>query len=403
MVTFNPMAPEFLENPFGMYAAGRAMGPMYIESVNLWLIFRYDEITTILKDHAHWSSGAPGTTPAPEASYPSAAVRPTDEASMLFSDPPRHTRLRSLVNQAFTPRMVERMEPRLRAVADELLDEVAAAGRADIVDALSYPLPVIAIAEILGVPPSDRANFKRWSDAAVSTLGGTAAGPGQSPVQLDPALVEEMRDYFSRMVDLRRVEPKEDLISALVAAELQGDKLNFEEMLGTLFLILVAGNETTTNLIGNSILEFMAHPDQLQRILDDPALLPSAIEEVLRFASPVQATSRLALADTEVGGKTIKAGQRAVLFVAAANRDPDIFPNPDTFDVARTPNRHLSFGLGIHFCLGAPLARLEAKIALEAFLRRCQAFQRVDDEPLPRVPTFIMRGVRSLPIIFTPS
>ena len=402
MVTFNPMSPEFLESPFAMYAAGRAMGPIYIETVNLWLVFRYDQIAAILRDQAHWSS-APSALDTPAETAAPLSRQPVDDGdnSMLFSDPPRHTRLRSLVNQAFTPRMVERMEPRLRAVAEELLDAIAANAEADIVEALSYPLPVIAIAEILGVPPSDRANFKRWSDAAVATLGGTASA--EPPAQIEQSVVDEMREYFSRMVDLRRAQPREDLISALVAAELQGDKLNFEEMLGTLFLLLVAGNETTTNLIGNTILEFMAHPDQLQRVLDDGALLPSAIEEVLRFASPVQATSRLALADTEVGGKPIKSGQRVVLFIAAANRDPDVFPNPDTFDVGRTPNRHLSFGLGIHFCLGAPLARLEAKIALEAFLRRCHNFQRLDNEPLPRVPTFIMRGVRSLPITFSPN
>ncbi|MBI5949015.1 MAG: cytochrome P450 [Chloroflexi bacterium] len=385
---FNPGSPEFLEDPYPFYKMGQAIGPIWVEQPGIWLAFGYDEITAILKDHATWSSGGGAMDAIPEDAPP---------PGMLFSDPPRHTRLRSLVSQAFTPRMIEQLEPRIAAIADELVSAMAQKSACDLVEELAYPLPVIVIAEILGVPAEDRAMFKKWSDEVVSTLGGGFDGQaGQVP----DATFEAMREYFTRMADARRAEPRADLISGLVRAEIDGARLSFDELLQMLVLLLVAGNETTTNLIGNAVLALMEHPDQLHRIYNDPSLLPSAIEEVLRFSSPVQATARVAMRDTEVSGRTVRAGQQAVTWLAAANRDARAFPDPDTFDVGRAPNRHLAFGLGIHFCLGAPLARMEARIALGAFLAHIQRFRRADDGPLPRVPTFIMRGVRSLPITY---
>ncbi|MCK9519214.1 MAG: cytochrome P450, partial [Dehalococcoidia bacterium] len=240
--------------------------------------------------------------------------------------------------------------------------------------------------------------FKRWSDEVIATLGsGLGDEVGR---ELPQETLEEMREYFERLAAERRREPRTDLLTGLVQAEVEGSRLNAEELLQMLILLLVAGNETTTNLIGNAIIEFMNHPGQLQRVLDDPALLPGAIEEVLRYSSPVQATARRATREVEMGGKTIGPDQVSLVWIASANRDPAVFPDPDTFDVTRTPNRHLSFGMGIHFCLGAPLARLEARVALEVFLRRIREFRRTDDRPLPRVPTFIMRGVRELPIAY---
>ena len=368
---------------------GRQMSPLYIANPGLWLVFGYKHCSDILKDNLSWSAAPPAAPAGVEIPAP----------SMLSSDPPRHTRLRGLVSQAFTPRMVELLEPRLREIAAELLDPIAGEGKADIVDALAYPLPVIVIAEILGVPPEDRDRFKVWSDEVVSLLG---TGLGGEERELPTATFEAMRAYLSAMCDERRARPRNDLISGLVAAEVDGTKLSSEELLQMLILLLVAGNETTTNLIGNAIIEFMNHPDQLQRVLDDPALLPTAIEEVMRYCSPVQATARRPVRDMEVAGKKIDAGQMTVVWLASANRDPEVFENPDAFDVGRTPNRHLGFGLGIHFCLGAPLARLEAKVALEEFLRRAKDFHRTDDGPLTRVPTFIMRGVRELPIAWEP-
>jgi cytochrome P450 len=388
LVTFNPADPAFLENPFPFYAMGRQMSPLYLANPGLWLVFGYNDCSEILRDTQSWSAAPPAAPPGTEMPAP----------SMLSSDPPRHTRLRGLVSQAFTPRMVELLEPRLREIADELLDPIVSTGRADIVEALAYPLPVIVIAEILGVPPEDRDRFKRWSDEVVSLLG---TGLGGESRELPMETFEAMRDYFTAMCDERRVRPRNDLISGLVAAEVDGSRLSGDEMLQMLILLLVAGNETTTNLIGNAIIEFMNYPAQLQRVVEDPALIPTAIEEVMRYCSPVQATARRPRHEMQIGGETIETGQTAVVWLASANRDPQVFADPDTFDVGRTPNRHLGFGLGVHFCLGAPLARLEAKVALEEFLKRVKDFHRTDDNPLPRVPTFIMRGVRELPIAWT--
>jgi cytochrome P450 len=209
-----------------------------------------------------------------------------------------------------------------------------------------------------------------------------------------------MRDYLMAMVEERRREPREDLISGLVAAELEGERLTFDELLQMLILLLVAGNETTTNLIGNAMLEFMAHPEALAEVQADPALIPNALEEVLRINSPVQATVRRATRQVELKGKTVEPGQSIVVWLAAANRDPEQFPDPLTFDIHRSPNRHLSFGMGIHFCLGAPLARLEAKVAMEELLARATNFRRTTEGTLARVPTFIMRGAMAMPIEF---
>ncbi|MGE5594853.1 MAG: cytochrome P450 [Hyphomicrobiales bacterium] len=388
MAAFNPADPAFLENPFPFYEVGQKMSPLYFDTPDgggIWSAFRYEECVSILRDHQSWSSYSP---PPPD-------MTDVPEPSMLGADPPRHTRLRGLVSQAFTPRMIEQLEPRIYEVANQLIDAIADKREADIVDALTYPLPVIMIAEILGIPTEDRADFRRWSDEIVATLG---TGLNGEDAPLSEQTQREIRDYFTKMVEERRAKPRNDLISGLVAAELEGSKLNFEELMQMLILLLVAGNETTTNLIGNAIQEFIAHPDQLRRVLDNRAILPSAIEEVLRYSSPVQATVRRATRDLEIGGKTIKKDQQTLVWLASANRDEAVFCEPTRFDVTRTPNRHLSFGLGIHFCLGAPLARMEARVALDVFLKRIRNFERVDSNPLPRVPTFIMRGVRELPI-----
>lgn len=386
MPAFSPNDPAFLENPFPFYEMGRAFSPLQIGPPGLWSVFGYDDCSAILKDNATWSSF--GRRPEQDVE-----VAP----SMLSSDPPVHTRLRGLVSQAFTPRMVEQLEPRIRVLASELLDEAAAAGgTVDLIDALAYPLPVIMIAEILGVPAEDRAKFRYWSDEIVSQLGSGIDGQGGR--QLDPGMLTEVGEYFGRMVEERRANPRADLITGLAAAEHEGSKLSFPELMQMLVLLLVAGNETTTNLIGNAVQEFIAYPEQLTLLRERPELLPSAIEEVMRHSSPVQATVRVATRDAEVAGKTIPAGDSAVVWLAAANRDPAVFADPAGFDITRNPNRHIGFGMGIHFCLGAPLARLEARIALETFLARSASFARTDQELLPRVPTFIMRGVRRLPL-----
>jgi cytochrome P450 len=378
--------PAFLENPFPFYELGRAMSPLVLPDRGLAMVFGYDDCAAILKDWETWSSRFP---PPPDVTDP-------PEPTMLNSDPPRHTRLRSLVSQAFTPRMVEQLEPRIREITRELLEPALEAGACDLVAALAYPLPVIVIAEILGIPPEDRAQFKEWSDEVVASLG-TGLGGGR---QVRAEVFEEMREYFTRMTEERRRHPRNDLITGLVEAEQDGERLTFPDLLQMLILLLVAGNETTTNLISNAMLSFMEHRDELAKVEANPALIPSALEEVLRFNSPVQATARRPTRDVELRGRTIPAGMVTLVWLAAANRDPAQFPEPLRFDVTRSPNRHLAFGMGIHFCLGAPLARLEARVAYEELLGAATGFERTTDGPLPRVPTFFMRGVLELPIAF---
>jgi cytochrome P450 len=318
---------------------------------------------------------------------------------MLGTDPPKHTRLRSLVNKAFTPRIVRQLEPRLRAVAHELLDAALAAGEVDLVQALTYPLPVTAIAEIIGVPPADRERFKVWSDQAVATLGtGLFAPPSLEQVKRQMALREEMNRYFVPLAEARRREPRDDLLTGLVGAEHEGSKLDRDEMLAMLVLLLVAGNETTTTLIGNAVLGLLEHPGELKRLRDDPALLPTAIDEVLRFSSPVQLDPRRATRATEIAGTPIPEHGMVVCWLGSANRDGDVFERPDSFDVGRRDNPHIAFGFGVHHCLGHNLARLEARVALEVLLERTARFERADAEPLPLHPSPVFRAVTKLPL-----
>ena len=373
---------DWLLNPFDWYRTMRESEPVALDAARgVWSAFRYDDVRRVLSEYAIFSSerGGPGAT------------NPLG-ASIISTDPPRHRQLRALVTQAFTPRTVAQLEPRITAIVNDLLDSVADQGRMDVIGDLAYPLPVIVIAELLGIPTEDRARFKRWSDASVS--GPAAAGmAGRDPQA-------EMSVYFRRLIEQRRREPREDLISALIAAQIEGQHLSEVELLGFCVLLLVAGNETTTNLIGNAVLCFDEHPDALALVRERPELLPSAIEEALRYRSPVQSMFRATIADTELGGRHIPAGSFVVAWISSANRDPDQFPDPDRFDVERTPNRHLAFGQGVHFCLGAPLARLEARVALAALLDRMPNFRRIRDVPLEPLPGSIVYGVKHLPITF---
>jgi cytochrome P450 len=311
------------------------------------------------------------------------------------------------VNQAFTPRTVARLEPRITAIVQELLDSITARGSdeetIDLIEALAYPLPVIVIAELLGIPYEERKQFKQWSDAII--VGSRAAGmPGRNPQA-------EMGAYFSRLIQERREQQapasgdqqtdttRGDLISALLAAELEGERLSIVDVLGFCVLLLVAGNETTTNLIANAILCFDEHPDCWDQIRSQPAaLIPSAVEEVLRYRSPVQSMFRTTTMPVEMNNRVIPEGAPLVAWIGAANRDERQFADPDRFDIERSPNRHLAFGHGIHFCLGAPLARLEAKIALEALLQRFNHISRIREIPLEPQPSTIIYGVKHLPL-----
>jgi cytochrome P450 len=379
-------------DPFPWYAQMRAASPVAEDAdTGSWHVFGYEDVKTVLSDHARFSSnfalaGGDGS----EGDGDSALG-----ASVIATDPPRHRQLRNLVTQAFTPRAVEAMRPRISQIVDDLLAPIGAGGRMDVIADLAYPLPVIVIAEMLGVPASDREKFKRWSDEVVSTSA-------------DPENIEvgdahyEMGAYFYELLQERRADPRNDLVSALAAAEIDGQRLTEVELIGFCMLLLVAGNETTTNLIANAVLCLDRNPEAARDLRADPDLVPSAIEESLRYLSPVQSMFRVARDDVEVRGVRIPAYSRLVAWIGSANRDPSQFPDADRFDIRRSPNRHLAFGQGIHFCIGAPLARLEARIALTAMLTRLGHASVEPGVDLRALPSTIVYGVKSLPVTFAP-
>jgi cytochrome P450 len=371
---------EFALNPYPWFSMMRESNPVYFNSQRQsWSVFRYNEVQRVLSEYNLFSSEYMG-------------MNSPLGASIISTDPPRHRQLRSLVTQAFTPRTVARLAPRITAITNELLDAVASKGEMDVIDDLAYPLPVTVIAELLGIPQADRERFKYWSDQVV----------GATPYR-DRDAQTEMSEYFRWMIEQRRQEPQNDLISALLAAEIEGQHLDEQELLGFCILLLVAGNETTTNLIGNSVLCFDEHPEAMEQLRADPALLPDAIEEVLRYRSPIKMMFRVATTDVELGDRQIRAGEGVTAWISSANHDESQFPHADTFDIRRTPNRHLAFGYGIHFCIGAPLARLESKIALAAMLERLPHMRQVRDVPLEPSESFILYGVKHLPITFQPT
>jgi cytochrome P450 len=303
-----------------------------------------------------------------------------------------------LVSQAFTPRMVESLRPRIQLLVDELLDAVVETGEMDVLADLAYPLPTVVICELLGVPASDREKFKGWSADASRMLDGYL-----DQAAMDKGLVAGMYlfQYFTDLVDARRKEPRDDLLSALLAAETSGDHLTHAELLSTATLLFVAGFETTMNLLGNGTLALLRNPDQLERMRRDPSLVRTGVEELLRYDGPVHVTARIATQDVEIGGETVREGEQAVAILGAANRDPAQFGEPDRLDVARTPNRHLAFGGGPHFCLGAALARLEGQIAFATLLRRLPDLELATASPAYR-DHYVIRGVTELAVRFTP-
>jgi cytochrome P450 len=305
--------------------------------------------------------------------------------------------LRALVSKAFTPRLIERMRPRVQAIADGLLDAVQDRGGMDLIDGYAFPLPITVIAELLGVPAEDRNNFREWSDAAVS---GNA-----SQEYLEEILIPHMQaftDYLRALFEEKHANPRDDLVSALVQAEEAGDKLSEDELLGMVFLLLVAGHETTVNLIGNGVLALLQHPDQLRKLKDDPSLIKPAVEELLRYDGPVEtSTERFAREDVDMGRTVIPRGEMVLVVLAAADHDPERFSDPDNLDITRTDNRHLAFGKGVHHCLGAPLARMEGQIAISTLLRRMPNLRlKGSPESLSWRPGMILRGLRGLPVEF---
>jgi cytochrome P450 len=385
----DPFRPEFRTDPYPLYRKLRELDPIHRSPAGAWILTRHTDATAVLRD-PRFSSNPSHLG----GERPQVGPRRVDTKVLLFLDPPDHTRLRSLVSKAFTPIVVRRLRPRIEALVADLLDRAERRGSLELIADLAYPLPVAVICELLGVPAGDRAVFGSWSSDASRLL--------DRDIDLDEAALERgataiagFTDYFGGLIQQRRAEPAGDLLSGLIAAEEDGQRLTWEELFATIILLYLAGHETTVNLIGNGTLALLQHPDQLVRLRRDPALGPSAVEELLRYESPVHVTARIATTGLEVAGVPIGAGEQVVVLVAAANHDPEAFADPDVLDVGRPDNRHLSFSAGMHYCLGAALARLEGEVTFDALLRRFPRLALVDSEPHFR-EHFVLRGLRSL-------
>ncbi len=394
------LSPEFFASPYPFYDELRSEDPVHwSDRLGSWILTRYDDVTWALLNHQRLiNSGRIATILDQLPEKDRERMRPLYHhfsGGLIHSDPPDHTRVRTLVNKAFTPRAVESMRSRAEAIVNELLDTVEKSEKMDVIRDFAYPLPTIVICDILGLPAKDREEFKRWSDGiieltAVSPLTVEAADRARQ------SLVE-LREYFSSLVADRRKNPRSDMLSVLVAAEEQGDRLSLAELLSTSVTLLVAGHETTTHLIGNGLFALLQHPGQFQMLRDDPSLMAGAIEEFLRYDSPLQRQLRRASETMEMGGKQIREGDLVSVMLGAANRDPAAFPEPNRLDITRAENRHVSFGKGIHFCLGAPLARIEGPIALSALLSRFPRMRLAADS-FEWQHDIAFRGLRALPI-----
>jgi cytochrome P450 len=375
-----------LRDPFPVYDQLRQVSPLFREPRSgLWMIFDYDGVKRVLSDHTTFSSR-------------------NGPNMMVFQDPPRHTRLRALISQAFTPRTVANLEPRIRELSRELIDRVIERGEMDLTREFANPLPMLVIAEMLGIPGEDRERFHRWSDTMLfyshTIPNDEHAAEAQTAFE---TMTLEMQDYLAQFLGADRRNGNDSLLSALAAAEVDGARLTPEDILGFFKLLILAGQETTTNLISNAILCLTETPDQFSRLRSSRHLLPSAIEEVLRYRSPVQWVYRLTTTDVELHGQTLREGTLILAMIGSANRDPRQFPNAGRFDITREPNAHLAFGHGIHFCLGAALARLEASIALGDLLDRLDDLKLNLDGPWPPRKGIFVHGPERLSIRFRPA
>ncbi|MCB0116574.1 MAG: cytochrome P450 [Caldilineaceae bacterium] len=422
----NIFSPHFRTDPYGSFASLREQGPVARVTLpdgrSAKVVVGYDAVVAVLKDDRFIKDY---TNLAEDKSTPRrvpAGLRQFAVLSnnMLRKDPPDHTRLRSLVSKAFTPRRIEQLAPRIQQIADDLLNEMAKKGEVDLIDAYAFPLPIIVISELLGIPVEDRDKFRHWSNLLVGSLGELLVEEQQmikatsaigflrrfAPWRMDRLrllnAVNAFIRYVRRLIATRRANPQNDLVSALIQAEAEGDKLSEDELISMIILLLAAGHETTVNLIGNGTLALLRNPEQLAQVKANPDAIKTVIEELLRYNNPVNMVTRIASEDITVGGETITRGERIFVAIAAANHDPAHFANPEDLDVLRAENRHLGFGQGIHFCLGAPLARLEGQIALSALLRRFPDLQlAIDPDALEWRTGFLLHGLDALPVRLT--
>ena len=389
--------PDVLANPYPLYHRLRREDPVHWDPfLHAWIVTRYADVVTVL----HRFSANRTPTPEQLAALGLESLTPVAKVmvrQMLFLDAPSHTRIRGLASQAFTPRRVERLREHIQDIMDGLLDAVMARGRMDVIDDLAAPLPAIVTAEMLGVPTRDHVLLKKWSADFAEMLGNFQHNPDRAAGVLKST--EEMVAYFRDAVREQRERPRDGLVSALLAAEIDGDRFTEEEVIANVIVTMVGGQETTTNLIGNGILTLLRNPDALAQLRDDPALITSAVEELLRYESPSQHTARLAPDDVTLGDKLIRKRQAVIAVMGAGNRDPERFPDPDRLDLARTDNRHLAFGWAAHFCFGAPLARIEGQIAFATTLKRLPNL-RLEPGPLVWRENLGLRGLTALPVAF---
>ena len=393
-IQLTALDPAFQNDPYPILAKLRELEPVHHDTtLHRYVLTCHTDVDELLFDRSlsvDPRKAAPGSF---ESMFGFADAE--RQPSMLFADPPYHTRLRGLVSKAFTAKAVEQMRPRIQEIVDELLDAIAPEGEVDLIEAFAGPLPTIVIAEMLGVDPADRADFKRWSDLGVMNFN-----PMLTPEERE--LVNEageaMDGYLRRVIEERRERPRADLITSLIAAEEGGDKLTDDEIVTMCSLLLAAGNLTTTDLIGNGVLTLLRNPRELKKLQDDPALIKNAVEEMLRFESPVLMSGRTPLEDRTIAGTQVGAGESVTPILAASNRDPSVYSEPDRFDITREKTDHHSFGGGVHFCLGAPLARAEAQIAVGTLVKRFPEMPAAES-PLEwrRVPGF--RGLKRLPVV----
>jgi len=395
-VAYNPLDPRMVQDPYPAYAALRDRAPAHrSQLLRAWLFTRHADVDAILGDHRRFCNDPrKGSIPVLRR----ARLNPPEESSMVMVDPPDHTRLRALVNEAFTPNAVASLEPRIRTNLAVLLDETADRSVFDLIESVARPLPVVVMAEMLGVPPADRATFSSWSAKGARVIEPTS---GIREWRAAKAAGQAFDAYFRGIIRERRASPREDIVSALLHARAEEDRLSDRETLNILRDFLFAGNEVTANLIGNGVLALLRHPEQLERLRGDPELVSGAVDELLRFDSPVQTDFRYVLTDCEVNGQALRQRENVVLLLGAANRDPEVFEDPDRLDVGRRARGHVSFGRGIHHCAGAPLARLTGRIVLETLLERFRSMTLTGHGARFR-PGVVLRSLKSLPVRCVP-
>jgi cytochrome P450 len=394
---YHLLDPSVLADPYPLFHRLRTEDPVHWDPfLYAWVVTRYADILTVLHDFSAERTPTPEQLTSMGLAHLSPIARVMVK-QMLFLDAPAHTRLRSLASYAFTPQRVAALRGHILRIVESLLDTVQSNGRMDVIADLAEPLPNIVTAEMLGVPVEDHRQLKAWSAEFAEMLGNFQHNPDHVPKVL--RAVEEMTAYFRRRIAEQRIQPREGLINSLLTAKVDGDCLTEEEVVANSVVTMVGGQETTTNLIGNGILALLRNPDQLRTLREDLSLIPSAVEELLRYDCPSQHTARLAPADVVLGGKAIRKRQAVIAVMAAGNRDPERFPDPDRLDITRKDNRHLAFGWAAHFCFGAALARIEGQVALEAVLRRMPKLQ-LEPAPLVWRTNLGLRGLTALPVIF---